>query len=72
MTARAAKQHQPDPAEETLTVQQVCDELDVPRSTFYQWHQTHKGPRCIRLPNGTLRVQRTDLSDWLDQLKDAA
>jgi hypothetical protein len=37
----------------------------VARSTFYEWRQKRCGPRCIRLPNGGLRVRRRDLDDWL-------
>ncbi|GAA4795894.1 helix-turn-helix domain-containing protein [Actinomycetospora chlora] len=51
---------------EKLTVEQVCDELQVARSTFYQWRQLGKAPKCIRLPNGAIRVRRADLDAWLD------
>ena len=40
---------------EQLTVEQLCAELQVARSTFYQWRQVGKAPRCIRLPNGAIR-----------------
>ncbi len=50
---------------ETLTVPQICKELAVSRSTFYSWRQTGKAPRCIKLPNGDIRVRRTDLENWL-------
>lgn len=52
-------------ARDKLTVTQVCDELQVSKSTFYDWRQKGRGPRCIRLPNGALRVRRTDLENWL-------
>ncbi|MGW4200911.1 helix-turn-helix transcriptional regulator [Streptomyces sp. NPDC004726] len=48
-----------------LTVDDVCDELRIARSTFYDWRQKGRGPRCIRLPNGTLRIRRSDLENWL-------
>ena len=47
-------------------------ELKVSRSTFYYWRQTGKAPRCIKLPNGDIRVRRTDLDAWLSTLEDAA
>jgi len=55
-----------------LTVNEVCTELHISRSTFYFWRQTRKGPVCIKLPNGELRVRRTDLDSWLDKHAEAA
>jgi excisionase family DNA binding protein len=51
---------------EQLTVGELCAELKVSRSTFYGWRQKHRGPRCIRLPNGGLRIRRRDLDAWLE------
>lgn len=51
--------------DEKLTVDEVCLELKISRSTFYEWRQKRRGPRCIRLPNGALRVRRRDFDDWL-------
>ena len=53
-----------------LTIDELCQELGVARSTFYDWRATHKGPRCIKLPNGKLRVRRADLERWLAGLED--
>lgn len=50
---------------EKLTVSELCAELKVSRSTFYDWRQKRRGPRCIRLPNGDLRIRRRDLDAWL-------
>ncbi|MEV4704532.1 helix-turn-helix domain-containing protein [Actinoplanes sp. NPDC049316] len=55
-----------------LTVPQVCEELNIERSTFYHWRQTHQAPRCIKLPNGQIRVLRSDLDAWIDGMKEAA
>jgi len=57
---------------EQLTVDQLCAELQIARSTFYPWRQLGKAPRCIRLPNGAIRVRRDDLETWLVALGDAA
>jgi excisionase family DNA binding protein len=57
---------------EKLTVDEVCSDLGISRSTFYCWRASGKGPRCIRLPNGDLRVRRVDLDAWLAALEDAA
>ncbi len=43
----------------------VGDELHIARSTFYDWRAKRKAPRCIKLPNGDLRIRRTDLESWL-------
>ncbi|MFI1013024.1 helix-turn-helix transcriptional regulator [Streptomyces sp. NPDC020965] len=53
-----------------LTVEEVCDELQISRSTFYDWRQKRRGPRCIRLPNGSIRVRRSDLENWLTDCED--
>ena len=67
-----AKQRASAVEAEQLTVEQLCAELQVARSTFYQWRQVGKAPRCIRLPNGAIRVRRSDLDVWLAGLLDAA
>ncbi|MFF4230072.1 helix-turn-helix transcriptional regulator [Streptomyces sp. NPDC001820] len=53
-----------------LTVPELCEELQVSRSTFYNWRQKGRAPRCIKLPNGDLRVRRSDLNHWLDDRED--
>ena len=55
-----------------LTIADVCDELDVARSTFYDWRAKGRAPRCIKLPNGELRIRRGDLEAWLDSCTDEA
>ncbi|WIX83307.1 excisionase [Amycolatopsis carbonis] len=39
-----------------LTVMEVCDELRVARSTFYEWRMKRREPRGIKLPHGGLRI----------------
>lgn len=55
-----------------LTVPELCVELGITRSTFYDWRQKHRAPRCIKLPNGGIRVRRVDLEIWLNEHEDAA
>lgn len=61
---------------EYLTVGQVCAELGgerpIARSTWDDWRAKGRAPRCVRLPNGQLRIRRIDLERWLDTLEDAA
>jgi predicted DNA-binding transcriptional regulator AlpA len=59
-------------AERLLTVAAVLAELDVPRSTFYKWRRLGVAPRCIKLPNGEVRIRRADLEKWLLSREDAA
>ncbi|MBT2210315.1 AlpA family transcriptional regulator [Actinomadura sp. NEAU-AAG7] len=58
--------------DEKLTLAQVCRELQISRSTFYDWRQKGRAPRCMTLPNGTLRVRRSELDRWLNSCEDAA
>lgn len=55
-----------------LSVPAVLSELDVPRSTFYKWRRLGIAPRCIKLPNGEVRIRRSDLEAWLAQREDNA
>jgi predicted DNA-binding transcriptional regulator AlpA len=55
-----------------LTIAEVIAEIRVPRATFYRWRQLHKGPRSIKLPNGDVRIRRSELERWLATLEDDA
>jgi predicted DNA-binding transcriptional regulator AlpA len=66
----AGGRHVHVPADELLTVPEVLEELQVARATWYRWRQTGRGPRAIRLPNGELRVRRTALTEWLQDLEE--
>ena len=44
----------------------------VSRRTFYRWRELRIAPRCIRLPNGELRVRRDALEDWLKDRAEGA
>ncbi|MGI5367385.1 helix-turn-helix transcriptional regulator [Streptomyces iakyrus] len=59
--------------DELMTVRQVLDELGgVSRRTFYRWRELGYGPAAFELPNGELRVWRSDFNTWLRQLEEAA
>lgn len=53
-----------------LTVAEFCDEVGVTRSTFYDWRAKRRAPRCIKLPNGELRIRRSEFERWLDALEE--
>ena len=59
--ARGGRQH--------MTVREVCEELGVARSTFYDWRAARKAPPCLKLPNGDLRIRRADFDRWLETLE---
>ncbi|MFI6512133.1 helix-turn-helix transcriptional regulator [Streptosporangium sp. NPDC050855] len=56
----------------TLTLAEFCDELQISRRTFYDWRAKGRAPRCFKLPNGDLRIRRTDFENWLNNLEGAA
>jgi predicted DNA-binding transcriptional regulator AlpA len=59
--------------DELMTVEQVLAELcGVSRRTFYRWRELGKAPRGIKLPNGELRIWRSDFTTWLASLKEGA
>jgi hypothetical protein len=59
--------------DELLSVADMCAELGgVSRRTFYRWREVGVGPPCLKIPNGELRVWRSEFSAWLDRLRDGA
>lgn len=52
-----------------MTVADVCDTLDISRSTWDKWRQRRIGPQAIRLPNGELRIRRNEFESWLLSLE---
>jgi predicted DNA-binding transcriptional regulator AlpA len=51
-----------------LTIADICDDLGITRSTFYDWRAKRKGPPSRKLPNGEIRIERRDYETWLDSL----
>ncbi|TCB89267.1 DNA-binding protein [Micromonospora zingiberis] len=51
-----------------LTIADICHELGITRSTFYDWRAKRKGPPSRKLPNGEIRIERRDYETWLDSL----
>lgn len=57
---------------ERLTIAEVCAELKIARSTFYEWRAKGLAPRCLKLPNGEIRITRSDFETWLETCEEAA
>ena len=55
-----------------LTIDEVCADLGIARSTFYDWRAKKRAPRCIKLPNGDIRIRRTEYERWLSSHEEAA
>jgi excisionase family DNA binding protein len=64
MTSQTASRH--------MTITEICSELGIARSTFYDWRASKKAPRCIKLPNGSIRIRRADFERWLTGHEDVA
>ncbi|MFD9078949.1 helix-turn-helix transcriptional regulator [Streptomyces erythrochromogenes] len=49
-----------------MTVPEVLSELKgISRRTFYRWRELGLAPEALKLPNGELRVWRSDFLAWL-------
>ena len=55
-----------------MKIADLCVELGISRSTFYEWRTKRKAPKCFKLPNGELRIRRTDFESWLDSLEESS
>ncbi|WP_412540220.1 excisionase [Longispora sp. K20-0274] len=55
-----------------LRVDEILLDLGIARSTFDDWRAKGTGPRCIKLPNGQLRIRRTEYDRWLEAREEAA
>ncbi|CAL9542710.1 hypothetical protein SUDANB120_04279 [Streptomyces sp. enrichment culture] len=59
--------------DELMTTAEVLSELKgISRRTFYRWRELGKAPKAFTLPNGELRVWRSDFLAWLRSQEGAA
>jgi predicted site-specific integrase-resolvase len=59
-------------SQDWLSVQDILDDLGVPRRTWQRWRALGRVPKCKRLPNGELRIHRADYERWINSLEDVA
>jgi predicted DNA-binding transcriptional regulator AlpA len=55
-----------------LTIQEILDDLGIARSTFSDWRTKGSAPRCLKLPNGELRVRQSEYTSWLASREEAS
>ncbi|GHJ22978.1 helix-turn-helix transcriptional regulator [Streptomyces albus] len=47
-----------------LKLPEVLNEIGMSRAAFYRMRARGQAPKLIKLPNGQLRVRRSDLDNW--------
>ncbi|MER6185434.1 helix-turn-helix domain-containing protein [Streptomyces sp. NPDC001652] len=56
-----------------MTVPEILAKLKgISRRTFYRWRELGQAPQAFKLPNGELRVWRSDFTAWLNSRERAA
>jgi hypothetical protein len=60
-----------------LTVAEILEDLGgpdgpLPRRTWQEWRTKGTSPKCVKLPNGELRVRRAEYERWLSEREAAA
>lgn len=56
---------------EWLTLDQVLDILQVPRSTFDDWRRKKVAPPVTKLPNRQIRIERAAFEAWMKERVEA-
>ncbi|MFB7289016.1 helix-turn-helix transcriptional regulator [Actinacidiphila glaucinigra] len=54
-----------------MTVDDLADELQIPKSTIYGWKTRGLGPQWVRVGKH-LRARRTSVDEWLNRLAEAS
>ena len=60
------------PERDWMSMEDFCAELGIAPSTAYKWSsagpRSGRFPRFRKLPNGSIRIRRDWLEEWLDGL----
>lgn len=56
-------------ADELLPLSAVLKELGITRASWYRWRERGQCPRTHRLPNGHLRIRRSDLDAFKAEME---
>nr|WP_237330701.1 helix-turn-helix domain-containing protein [Streptomyces sp. BA2] len=43
---------------------EALDEIGLSRAAFYRMRARGYAPKCLKLPNGHIRIRRSDLDAW--------
>jgi excisionase family DNA binding protein len=54
-----------------VSVDDLADELQIPKSTIYGWKTRGLGPTWVRVGKH-LRARRSSVDEWLDSLSETA
>ncbi|MFE5770720.1 helix-turn-helix transcriptional regulator [Streptomyces sp. NPDC056485] len=54
------------PTTRMLTMVEALAELRMSRAAFYRLRARGNAPRCLKLPNGQIRIRRADLDSWFE------
>ncbi|MFD7165033.1 MULTISPECIES: helix-turn-helix transcriptional regulator [Streptomyces] len=54
----------PPKGDAKLTLAEALDEIGMSRAAFYRMRARGKAPQCLKMPNGQIRVRRSDLDAW--------
>ncbi|WP_128840988.1 helix-turn-helix domain-containing protein [Streptomyces anulatus] len=55
-----------------LTLVEALAELRMSRAAFYRLRARGNAPRCLKLPNGQIRIRRADLDAWFEDCEVSA
>ncbi len=58
--------------EDRLTIAQLCEELGISRSTFYEWRAKGRAPPLHQAAQRQIRIRRAEFERWLDSLEEVA
>ncbi|WP_236242131.1 AlpA family transcriptional regulator [Streptomyces sp. CC228A] len=53
-------------ANQKLTLVEALAEIRMSRAAFYRLRARGNGPKCLKLPNGQIRIRRADLDAWFE------